>query len=167
MLASNGEITEPCPVPFTLLPDSDLEHFEELRQWLLEKDVATKRIYSEGNNLFLQSFVPAFRPFGQPLVALLRRKAPIMAPYVTLFLAFGNISYQIFLPCPKQDMHLIGKEIQLVRYPHLYELQPWRANGEIAYGHRDLSSPDRTKAKDRKMGWHFDTRKKVEEPTSG
>ncbi len=42
-----------------------------------------------------------------------------MAPYMTLFLAFGNISYQIFLPCPKKDMHLTGMEIQLVRYPHL------------------------------------------------
>jgi hypothetical protein len=98
-----------CKSAFSLLPDTELVHFPELRQWLLEKDVETKRVYSEGNNL-LQSFVPALRPFGQPVVALLKRKNPIMAPYMTMFLAFGNISYQIFLPCPEQDKHLVGAQ---------------------------------------------------------
>jgi hypothetical protein len=148
-----------------LLPEDELAHFEELRQWLLENDVATKRVYSEGSNVLLQSFVPAFRPFGQPIVALFKRKKSIMSPYMTLFLAFGNVSYQIFLPCPKQDMQLIGKELELVRYPHLYELQPWRAKGEVSCSHRDLSSPERTAAQDRKMGWSFQTRQKMEEPS--
>jgi hypothetical protein len=76
----------------------------------------------------------------------------------------GNVSLQIFLPCPAKDGHLAGQQIQIVRYPHLYQLQPWRAQAEILYGHRDLSSPDRTITQTRKMGWHFDRREKVTGP---
>jgi hypothetical protein len=150
-----------CKSGFALLPPDELAHFPELREWLLHEDVVTRQVYSSGHHLCLQSFVPAFRPFPQAVVALLRRKETIAAPYMTLFIAFGNISYQIFLPCPRKDCHLTGREIQLVRYPHLYQLQPWRAQADIIYGHRDLSSPDRIAAQPRKMGWHFDRREKV------
>lgn len=150
-----------CKSGFALLAAEELQNFPELKEWLLQEDVATRKVYSEGNHLCLQSFVPAFRPFPQAVVALLRRKAVIAAPYMTLFIAFGNVSLQIFLPCPAKDGHLVGQEIRIERYPHLYQLQPWLAQAEIMYGHRDLSSPDRTVAKTQKLGWHFDRRENV------
>jgi hypothetical protein len=151
-----------CKSGFTLLPNDELANFTELKTWLLEKDVSTKRIYSDGNHLCLQSFVPAFRPFPQAVAALLRRKERISAPYMTLFVAFGNISYQIFLPSPGKDGHLTEKKISLVRYPHLHELQPWRANAAISYAHPDLSAAKRTKSRLRKMSWSYERREKVE-----
>jgi hypothetical protein len=150
-----------CKSGFALLPAEELANFSELKEWLLHEDVATRKVYSDGNHVYLQSFVPAFRPFPQAIVALLRRKETITAPYMTLFIAFGNVSYQIFLPCPANDGHLVGQKIQVVRYPHLYQLQPWRAQAEIIYGHRDLSSSARTIVQTRKMGWHFDRQEKV------
>jgi hypothetical protein len=150
-----------CKSGFALLPEEELTNFSELKEWLLQADVTTRKVYSDGNHLCLQSFVPAFRPFPQAIVVLLRRKATIAAPYMTFFIAFGNISYQIFLPCPVKDGHLLGQNIQLVRYPHLYDLQPWRAQAEIIYGYRDLSAPERIAAQPRTINWHFDRREKV------
>jgi len=68
-----------CKSGFALLPPDELVNFPELKEWLLHEDVATRQVYSRGNHLCLQSFVPAFRPFPQAVVALLRRKEPIAA----------------------------------------------------------------------------------------
>jgi hypothetical protein len=151
-----------CKSAFALLQPNELAHFNELKQWLLQDDVTTSRVYDDGCYVCWRTFVPAFRAFPQPLVILLRRKAKIDAPYMSLFVAFGNLSYQIFLPCPAQDGHLLGKNIELLTYPHIYRLQPWKASGPISYEQIDLSSPERTKAASGTLGWRYENRIKVE-----
>jgi hypothetical protein len=151
-----------CKSAFTLLPPDQLVHFNELKRWLLQDDVTTGQVYGNGCHVCCRSFVPAFKAFHQPLVILLQRKKQIDAPYMSMFIAFGNITYQIFLPCPVKDEHLRGKTISLVTYPHLYQLQPWRSPGPISYEQIDLSGSERTKRAIGSLSWRYESRVKVE-----
>lgn len=141
---------------YTLLPEVELVNFPELRAWLLEKDVATRKVYADGNHLCSMTFVPGPKPFPTPIVALLRRKTSTDAPYAVFFVAFANWSYQIFVPCPRQDAALNGKQLQIYMYPHLYQLQPWRAPAPVQVKNADLSDPER-KAEPKKINLHFDS----------
>lgn len=87
-----------CRVVGYALPEVELSHFPELKAWLREKDVATKKVYGDGNHLCSMSFVPGPKPFPCPVVALLRRKTAVTAPYAVFFVAFANWTYQIFVP---------------------------------------------------------------------
>jgi len=87
-----------CKSAFALLPADELVNFEELRQWLLQDDLTTDMVYGRGSCILHKTFVPAFRPFKQPVVCLLKRNDQIDAPYMSFFIAYGNVSYQIFLP---------------------------------------------------------------------
>jgi hypothetical protein len=114
-----------CKSAFTLLPNEELVNFKELKQWLLQADVTTDKVYASGSYSCLSTFVPAFQPFKQPIVCLLKRNDLIEAPYMSFFIATGNVSYQIFLPCPAKDGHLQGKTITTTYFPHYFQLLPW------------------------------------------
>ena len=146
---------------YTLLPEGELAHFPEVKAWLLEKDVATKKVYRDGNHLCSISFVPGPKPFPCPIVALLRRKTDVVAPYAMFFVAFANWSYQIFVPCPRQDAALAGKSVQIYLYPHLYQLQPWLAPGLVQVKNTDLSDAQR-RAEPKKINLHFDAMKSAD-----
>jgi hypothetical protein len=142
---------------FTLLPEDEIQHFPELKQWLREEDVATNKVYSEGNHICSMSFVPGPRPFIQPVAGLFRRKTDVDAPYCVFLLVYGNYSMQIFLPCPSMDARITDRQIQVFVYPHLYQLQPWLASGPIRSSHEDFSAAGR-QSFEKKMNLHFDSR---------
>lgn len=144
-------------IAFTLLPEAELAHFAELKRWLREEDVHTCKVYSDGNHLCATSFVPGPRPFPQPIVGLFRRKTDVDAPYCVLILVYGNYSMQIFVPCPSMDARIANRQLSVFVYPHLYQLQPWRAAGAVRSGLEDLSSADR-QSFDKEMNLHFDSR---------
>jgi hypothetical protein len=152
-----------CKTAFTLLPEVELLHFEDLRQWLLQSDVTTNQVYARGCHICYRSFVPAFRAFPQPIVIMFRRHTRVEAPYASMFVAFGNLSLQIFLPCPAQDDHLRGKNIFVFSYPNFYQLQPWKATGPIAFSQIDLSAPERTKKETGSFSWSYERREKIEQ----
>jgi hypothetical protein len=151
-----------CKSAFTLLPPDELAHFHDLKRWLLRDDVTTDQVYVSGCHICYRSFVPGFRPFPQPFVALFRRNTQIEAPYMSMFIAFGNVSYQIFLHCPEKDECLRGKNISVLPYPHLYQLQPWRTTAPSLYDQIDLSASERTKSRSGTLSWRYDRRVKVE-----
>jgi hypothetical protein len=151
-----------CKTAFTLLPEAELVHFEELRQWLLQSDVTTNQVYARGCHICYRSFVPAFRAFAQPIVILFRRHTRVEAPYASMFVAFGTLSLQIFLPCPAKDDRLQGKNIFVFSYPNIYQLQPWRATGPVTLNQIDLSAPERTKRETGSFSWSYERREKVE-----
>lgn len=144
-----------CKSAFTLLPPDELIYFEELKQWLLQEDLTTGQVYANGSHLCHTTFVPAFQPFRQPIVLLLKRNEQIEAGYMSFFIAFGNVSYQIFLPSPSQDNHLLGKTIQMTPYPHFYQLQPWLIPAPTQTKTIDLSSPDRTTKGTGTIKWKY------------
>jgi hypothetical protein len=140
---------------FTLLPDEELPNFERLRIWLLETDVGTKKVYSDKGHWCFQTFVPGPSPFPKPIVALLKRKEAVTAPYMMFFLAFGNWTYQIFVPCPEVDADLADKAIDVMVYPHLYMLQPWLAKGPIQHSQLYLDEQKR-RSENRTLRMHYD-----------
>jgi hypothetical protein len=146
-----------CKAAYSIIHESELQYLLAINEWLLEEDVSTKHIYGNGGHLLLQTFVPGFKPFPNLVVALLRRKTNEATPYLMFFVAYGNVTYQIFPPCPQKDSHMTGQTIQLARYPHLFQLQPWPANGQILYSVRDLSSPERTTARSNTINWKFES----------
>jgi hypothetical protein len=150
-----------CKSAFTLLPPDELVNFEELKQWLLQSDLTTDQVYARGSHVCYKTFVLAFRPFRQPIVALLKRNDRIDAGYMSFFIAFGNVSYQIFLPCPAKDDHLRVKTISTPAYPHFYELQPWLIPGPTKRWLIDLSSPECTQKRTGTMRWRYENKIKV------
>ncbi len=142
-------------IAYGLLPEEELPIFEELRLWLLEKDVMSSKVYGDKGHWCFHTFVPGPSPFPRPIIALLRRKGGIAAPYLMFFLAFGNWTYQIFVPCPQKDAHLADKPIDVIVYPHLYMLQPWLVPGLIQSKQLFLDDPDR-KSENRVLRMHFD-----------
>lgn len=141
---------------FTLMPDDELIHFERLRMWLLQKDVGTQKVYSDKGHWCFQTFVPGPSPFSKPIIALLKRKEAVAAPYMMFFLAFGNWTYQIFVPCPEVDAGLADKTINVAVYPHLYMLQPWLAKGPIQKAQLFLDEQER-KSEPKTLRLHYDT----------
>ena len=77
-----------------------------------------------------------------------------------------KISYEIFLPLPARNGHLVGEGIQILRHPHLYPLRPWRAQDEIIHSQRDLSSRDWIIAQSPKDGPVRPARSSPREPSS-
>jgi hypothetical protein len=150
-----------CKSAFTLLPDDELANFKELRQWLLQSDLTTDQVYVSGSHVSYSTFVPAFQPFKQPIVCLLKRNDLIAAPYMSFFIATGNVSYQIFLPCPAKDGHLRGKTISTDAFPHFFQLQPWLIPAPTQTAQADLSSPDRTQERTGTMSWRYENKTKV------
>lgn len=150
-----------CKSAFALLPEIELPHFQELKAWLRRSDLTTDQVYLRGSHICYRSFVPAFRAFPEPLAILFRRCTQIDAPYSSMFIAFGNVSYQIFLPCPARDERLRGKTITVLGYPHIYQLQPRSAAGPISYSQIDLSAPERTKSESGSWSWTYEERKKI------
>jgi hypothetical protein len=102
-----------------------------------------------------------FRPFPQPIVVLFKRNVPIDAAYMSFFIAFGNVSYQIFMPCPTKDEYLRGKTINMPPFPHFYQLQPWLILTPTIGGQIDLSSAKRTKKRTVSMSWRYGQKVKV------
>ncbi len=49
-----------CKSAFALLPEDELVHFEHLRQWLMQADLTTGKIYGRGGHICYSTFVPAF-----------------------------------------------------------------------------------------------------------
>jgi hypothetical protein len=150
-----------CKSAFALLPKEELIHFTELRQWLLQSDLTTDQVYARGFQVCHTTFVPAFQPFKQPIVWLLKRNDQIDAPYMSFFIALGNVSYQIFLPCPSKEAHLRGKAITTPAFPHFYQLQPQLIPAATRTGQIDLGSPNRTEKRTGTMSWRYENKIKV------
>jgi hypothetical protein len=150
-----------CKSAFTLLPDDELLNFNGLKQWLLQPDLTTDQVYASGSHLCYSTFVPAFQPFKQPIVCLLKRSDLIDAPYMSFFIATGNVSYQIFLPFPTKDEHLRGKTVTFDAFPHYFQLQPWLIPAPTQTGRVDLSSPERTQERTGTMSWRYENKIKV------
>ena len=150
-----------CKSAFTLMHADELTHFEELRQWLLQDDLTTDQVYARGSYVCHTIFVQGFKPFKQPIVCLMKRSRQTDAPYMSFFIATGNVSYQLFLPCPSQDAHLAGKTIMVPAFPHFFQLQPRLIPCTTLTGHIDLGAPERTEKRNGSMTWHYENKTKV------
>lgn len=150
-----------CKSAFTLLPSDELIHFQELKQWLLQPDLTKNQVYARASHICHTTFVPAFQPFKQPIVCLLKRNDQLDAPYMSFFIASGNVSYQIFLPSPSREAHLWGKTITFPPFPHIFQLQPWLIPAVTQSRQLDLGAPDRTEKRTGSVSWRYKNKIKV------
>lgn len=122
----------------SILPYEELEFFEETFHWL-SLDDTTEKLVETSSFRCISSFYPGPLPFDFVVAFLARRKEDsLIVPYMTFFLATGNISFQIHIPLSSKDNHLIGQEISLFLFPTIYD-SVTRATG-ISRDFIDLSS---------------------------
>ncbi len=131
-------------IGLSLVGEEDVKNFSALKRWLGHKDLMTDRVYADGSHTCILSTIPGWLAYPQPFAALLLRKTDISLPYCILILAFGNITLQIYPPCPKRDHAWSRQAITLQKVPLLCDLQPHLIEGEIKDYFVDLSSPEKT-----------------------
>ncbi|MDH5786176.1 MAG: HNH endonuclease [Chromatiales bacterium] len=100
-----------------IAPEEELDDLDHLIQWI-RKEEHTFESFPYSPLIALQQFTPGPMPYRGVSLFLLKRKTDsIDVPLMQFAVAFGNTMYQIVLPMPKQDQHLLNKPISLVFFP--------------------------------------------------
>ena len=102
-------------VGLTLLPHDELKNFDEALSWV-RNPVHARSLVSEFPVLY--TFQPGPMPNDLIVVLLMRRRATRQdVPYAFLVLAYGNETYQVFLPSLRQDRPIDGQKLNLPAFP--------------------------------------------------
>lgn len=130
-------------IALTLMDDADLARVPEARKWLLSDDVTTDRIDEGFHFTCWRTWTAGPAPIASTRAVLLRRKnSAVAGPAYIFFLAFGNMSFQIALPAPQEDKHLMGQNVTFRSIPLFTFLDPQRVKGPTKYWTKSLSSSD-------------------------
>lgn len=88
----------------------------------------------------IQKFMPGWKPIEGVSTILLRRKQlKDRVPYMFFVMAAGNYQFQITVPCPAMDYHLLGSKVSMPPFPTPIELSK-RPSEHIGTELFDLSS---------------------------
>jgi hypothetical protein len=151
-------------IALTLINEQDLAKVPEALRWLGANDLTTNQINDGTRYTCFRTWTPGPAPFANTTVLLLRRKrVDVPGPFLIFVLAFGNLSFQIVVPAPQEDRHLIGTPLSLHAVPIFPVLDMKRVRGPTQYWTQDLSSTVPQKGSAR-MVFHFDS---VTEISSG
>jgi hypothetical protein len=93
----------------SVMPNERLADFRQALTWLASEDVLPNAISDGTRFLVIHTFTSGPLPYRDPFVSLYIRKNDALVPYATMMLGFGNITFQIFLPCPDKDAHLVDR----------------------------------------------------------
>lgn len=154
----------------TLMDESDVKNVQEALCWLRSGDVSSNAVEDGLGYRCIRTFTPGPRPFALTYAWLLRRKSTALVPTYIFVLAFGNESFQIVVPSPKQDIGLHGAKVDIFAFPIFPFLDPKRVKGATRYRHIFLSSGGKEAAPSQ-VTFHFDratkgTGESSEEPES-
>jgi hypothetical protein len=83
-----------------LLPESELPNFEQTIQWLMG-DIQSAACVSH----FAFTSSMEVRRLGFEALLMRRRTQNALLPYMTFFLCFSNLTFQVFLPYSRGDRH--------------------------------------------------------------
>lgn len=126
-----------------VLPISEFEFFKDTASWILgEKPDIDSKIH-ENQLIAYCSFTAGPKPYGDHVsYALFKRKKSIdNIPYITFFIAFSNITFQIPVLFSTQDIFLGRQSIDLPIFSGLYpEGTPF---GKTQFYPKDFSSQER------------------------
>jgi hypothetical protein len=137
-------------VALTLMPEHELNAFQEAMKWI-KAPIARGAIMKP--SICLRTLIPGPRPIPAPHVILFRRKPGKDVPYSMLFLATGNTSFQVNVPCLAHDV-----ERHTYRFPPVpmtTSIDLDLAQGPPLHYQEDLSSPDLIDAPS-EMTFHYD-----------
>lgn len=99
-----------------ICPAEYLTRLEHLIAWIRNPE-HTHESFPYKPLLALQQFTPGPYPYGGVSIFLLRRRAGSSVPFMQFVIAFGNTVFQVVLPMPGEDRHLLGRPMKLVAFP--------------------------------------------------
>lgn len=148
----------------TLLDQADVDKIPEAIKWLRSDGLTENQIDDGTGYSCLRTFTPGMAPFGQTRVMILRRKdKSIVGPAYIFFLAYGCTSFQIVLPVPQEDGHLVGQTFNLHPIPLIAFLEMARVFGTTRTYCEKLGSAELMPATT-SVVYHFDSMEAVEIP---
>jgi len=115
-----------------LMPKSELQYFNNTINWI--RNIIPESDQIQGKFFCFYSVSPTALK-GIDVLLLRRKSLSAHLPYLSLYLAFSNFTYQIFLPFCSMDEHLVGATISVPRLPALHE-----RIDDVNYFLEDLSS---------------------------
>ena len=122
----------------SVIPHGLLVYFSDTKNWLLENSHEITN-YDIQPIFTIESAVPGMKPFGDlSIIVLCRKNDTLKVPFMQMILFFGNLGYQIIVPCKEKDFHLNGQHMDISPFPH----PTWALNkslGPIGISKIDLS----------------------------
>jgi hypothetical protein len=144
-------------IALTLMDEADVAKVPETLRWLRAPDLSTDQVDDGIRYRCFRTWTPGPAPFANPRVLLLRRKREdVPGPMFIFVLAFGNLSFQIVVPAPQQDRHVIGKTITIRPVPVFAFLDQDRTRGATRFWVQDLSASTPAKGS-AKVVFRFDS----------
>lgn len=115
-----------------VMPPDEIPNFEGTLAWLRREERLDQ---TNSRSVFCFTSISQMTRNGID-VTLMRRRNPVAKlPYISFFIAFSKLTFQIFLPFCKADEHFVGESVQIHRFPNRAEMI-----GTVSYGQLDLSS---------------------------
>jgi len=102
----------------TIIPETELDHFNTTLNWINEANHSTSAFDLKA--LFaLMSIAPGAKPYPFTSCILFKRKdnPTENVPYMLFLLAYGNFSFQIYLPMCSEDKKYQGSTFEMVYIP--------------------------------------------------
>jgi len=116
-------------IGLTLLPVAELPNFSEALAWIREPD------HTKSCGVWQGPAIKTFQPGPTPsdlVVILLRRKTSVTGvPYAFLVVAYGDHTFQAYLPSPKQDSAIYGRDMEIRPLPTPYKDNPLYGNARV------------------------------------
>lgn len=104
----------------SILPQNELKVFIETLYWLRYKKSEDRFMNNEGYFAFM-TFTSGPYPYPNTHHLFFKRKNDdLNVPYMSYMVAFGNISFQIALPCPQKDN---GLSCSFIPFPTPYMME--------------------------------------------
>lgn len=118
-----------------IAPEALINELDHLKKWILLEE-HTYDSFPYKPLIVFEQFTPGPRPYpGVSLFLLKRKNEGSAVPYLQFVIAFSNTMFQIVLPMPKQDGHIMGNPIQLMLFPVPF-------NKDYAYGRSTVKELD-------------------------
>jgi hypothetical protein len=114
-----------------VMPQDELSNFIETIRWIRAEGPEK----TPESRCFCFTSSMEVRRVGLEVLLMRRLEPTAKLPYMTFFMCFANLTYQVFLPFSKGDHHYVGETIQVRRFPNRASRIGW-----VRYGVLDLSS---------------------------
>jgi hypothetical protein len=105
-------------IALAILPVNELDNFEATLAWIKQNDPGC-----DNPSLSFYCFTSRMdmKRDGMDLLLLRRRNPEVRLPYISFYLCFSDLTFQIFLPFCKKDYHFDGETIQIQQLPNRAE----------------------------------------------
>jgi HNH endonuclease len=146
----------------SVMPPTEFAECRHLREWIMNP-VHSFESFQFRPLMVMQQLMPQMSQNSGLRVALLRRLADVKdCAYMCFVVGFGNVQFQIFLPMPEQDRHLIGVMSTFTFFPTPFgDESPF---GAPASSYRDFQSDQLVQGEELKFSFSYGEKIPVEPP---